>query len=627
MKNYAVECKSEAEVKELLTETKGVNNNGYIDYQFYWNRRGEGNESICFSINYKFKICGYSGREWYEDSECIIISLAELKELAEKELKVKAEREANKENIIKETISEKERETLLSEMHNLLEEYDYKCTDRALNKIIDTWAFNKADMIAAFKKHPHYLEGKFMIAFDTNIDRNIDVRGAKHFFNYYLNDVARWCKDDIPENLKKQREEEGCGLLPDKLFKLLLGDYGINTVTTKTLSSEMAEKINKVAPWAHAHEGQKTTRVVNKICTYLGYNKHPEYNREFAKYADAMSPMQIKRHTVLSLNPLDYLTMSFGNSWASCHTIDKSNKRGMPNSYEGQYSSGTVSYMLDETSSIFYTVDSNYEGNEYYTQPKINRQMFHWSRPCLVQGRLYPQDNDGCSEEYRVYREIAQKIFSELYGFPNFWHNTKGTDAASRYIYTEGTHYEDYTYYSNCNLSVIKGEEGNEKIFTVGHTPICIECGCEHDESGCINCCNIPNKFICNDCGDEINEEDVIWIDGEAYCRDCVDFCDCCEEYHRSESTWINDRHIYVCESCLEEYYSYCEFCNRYFDNDDMHYVDDDGYVCSDCFEEHFCECESCNTNVRRINAQRIGRYYYCDDCAEDVEEKTDEIA
>lgn len=626
MKKYAVECKSEAEVKELLIETKAVNNNGHVNYRFYWNEKDEGNESICFLINYKFKICDYSGREWLENNGYTIISLAELKELAEKELKAKAEREANMENIIKETISESERKTLLSEMHNLLEKYDYKYTDRALNKIIDTWAFNKADMIAAFKKHPNYLEGKFMIAFDTNIDRSLDENRAKVFFDHYLIKVAKMYINIIPEDLKKQREEDMCSILPDKLYKLLFGGR-IDRYFYKNISSEMAEEINKIAPWAHAHEGQKTTRIVNKICTYLGYNKHHEYNREFAKYADAMSPMQIKRHTVFSLNPLDYLTMSFGNSWASCHTIDKSNKRGMPNSYEGQYSSGTVSYMLDETSAIFYTIDPSYNGNEYYTQPKINRQMFHWSRPCLVQGRLYPQDNDGCSEEYRVYREIAQKIFSELYDFPNFWHNTKGTNAASRYICGEGTHYEDYTYYSNCNLSVIKGEEGNEKVFTVGHAPICIECGCEHSESECINCCNNPISLQCNGCGCEISEDDAIYIDGEAYCRDCVDYCDCCEEYHRSESTWIEDRHIYVCEHCLNEYYSCCEWCNRYYDMDDMHYVEGEGDVCPDCFEEHFCECESCNTNVRRSNAQRIGRYYYCDDCAEDVEEETDEIA
>ena len=164
------------------------------------------------------------------------------------------------------------------------------------------------------------------------------------------------------------------------------------------------------------------------------------------------------------MNPLDYLTMSFGNSWASCHTIDKTNKRRMPNSYEGMYSSGTVSYMLDKPSMVFYTVDAAYEGKDFWHEPKINRQMFHWAEDKLVQGRLYPQDNDGNGGAYTPYREIVQKIMSEIFEFPNLWTVSKGTDAASKYVVSEGTHYRDYESYSNCTLSRPKGSE-NEEYF------------------------------------------------------------------------------------------------------------------------------------------------------------------
>jgi hypothetical protein len=204
---------------------------------------------------------------------------------------------------------------------------------------------------------------------------------------------------------------------------------------------------------------------MNKLFTYLGYNKHPDYNREFAKYADALNPLVIKRHTILSLNPLDYLTMSFGNSWASCHTIDKENKRNMPNSYQGQYSSGTMSYMLDATSMVFYTVDKSYEGIEYWTQPKINRQMFHYAEDKLVQGRLYPQDNDGCQNEYTGYRNLVQEIIAQVLEVPNLWSLKIGTNAAGRYIYTRGTHYADYCYYDNCSLSTLKGSENEDLVY------------------------------------------------------------------------------------------------------------------------------------------------------------------
>ena len=87
-----------------------------------------------------------------------------------------------------------------------------------------------------------------------------------------------------------------------------------------------------------------------------------------------------------------------------------------------------------------------------------------------------------------------QKIVSDIFDFPNLWKVSRGTDAASRYIYSEGTHYTDYCNFDNCTLSRITGSE-NEDSITVGHDPICIECGDEHDTSGNINCCRDDNGY------------------------------------------------------------------------------------------------------------------------------------
>lgn len=305
--------------------------------------------------------------------------------------------------------------------------------------------------------------------------------------------------------------------------------FDLPTNTAQYIDDEIVAKLDEICPSIHAHKGQKMSRVVNKLLSYIGYDKLPDYNRMFAKYADALNPLQITRHTVLSVNPLDYLTMSFGNSWASCHTIDKENKRGMPNSYEGMYSSGTVSYMLDSPSMVFYTVDASYDGNEFWNEPKINRQMFHWGEDKLIQGRLYPQDNDGNNSVYTPYREIVQSIMSELFGFTNLWTASRGTGASAKYVVSEGTHYKDYECYDNCTLSRPKGNE-NENDITIGHDPICIDCGEEHDEQDNISCC--ANKLFCAHCGSRIDRDDVRWIDGEPYCIDCTFWCDRCKEYH-----------------------------------------------------------------------------------------------
>lgn len=488
-----------------------------------------------------------------------------------------------------------ERNYLLNSMEELLVEYDYEYSESALNDIIDEWASQKAGLIEAFKKHPNYIEGKFMIAFDADYERKIELQPSYDFSRWIRFTAIVEREGELPAEVIARMQEGEC--LPQDMFDFF---YLLASFAERVLSERTTDFINRAFPTIRAHVGQKTSRVVNKICQYLGFDKVDGYNREFAKYADSLSPMIIKRHTILSVNPLDYLTMSFGNSWASCHTIDKANKRRMPNNYSGCYSSGTISYMLDSTSMVLYTVDAGYNGNEYWTQPKINRQMFHYGEEKLVQARLYPQDNDGASDAYMPYRNIVQQIVSEIFGFPNLWTLNKGTSAASRYIDSRGTHYRDYYHYGSCTLSRVKGSE-NEDFITVGASPICIECGSRHSTENNINCCH--GSYICEDCGDRISEDDVIWIDGDPYCRDCCSYCDHCEEYHRGNSTYIPSNYRNVCDSCLEYYYTYCDECDEYVHNDDAYYIEcEDRYVCESCLHQNYFYCDDC------------GEYYPLDD-------------
>lgn len=534
---------------------------------------------------------------------------------------VEAAPEKKKEEInmelVKEIITDEERNALLENMKDLLYEYDYQYTDEALNKIIDTWATNKAELITAFKKHPNYLQGKFMIVFSHNFDRNVDVREIVNFRDWLIDlDITMAVKEFMPEDMRNHVIDYG-RKLPSEIYSFV---FSLPTNTAQYIDDEIVAKLDEICPSIHAHKGQKMSRVVNKLLSYIGYDKLPDYNRMFAKYADALNPLQITRHTVLSVNPLDYLTMSFGNSWASCHTIDKENKRGMLNGYEGMYSSGTVSYMLDSPSMVFYTVDASYNGNNFWNEPKINRQMFHWGEDKLIQGRLYPQDNDGNNSAYTPYREIVQSIMSELFGFTNLWTVSRGTGASAKYVFSEGTHYKDYECYGNCTLSRPKGSE-NENDITIGHYPICINCGEEHDVQDNISCC--AKKLFCAHCGSEIDEDDVRWIDGEPYCIDCTFWCDYCNEYHVGEGTEVRGYGT-VCEDCLEDFF-HCEECGEYVTEYYANWVESEGaYFCNDCIEDNFAPCEQCDELHRYRNMREVARRMLCPDCAEEAENETE---
>lgn len=507
-------------------------------------------------------------------------------------------------------ITVEEKKYLQDKMIDLLEEYDYSYTEDAIWDIIDTWSQRKATLIEAFKQHPNYIDGKFMIAFDTDYEREIDRDALRNFENWLWNnqyEAVLHCKN--------------AEIIKDGVFisdaRYLIGD--IRSLFSRTLNEYNVNFIKKYLPQMNPTIGTKTTRMVNKICEYLGFTKLPDYNREFAKYADALSPIKIKRHTILSVNPLDYLTMSFGNSWASCHTIDKTNKRHMPNDYSGCYSSGTVSYMLDSTSMVLYTVDASYQGDEYWNEPKITRQMFHYGEDKLVQSRLYPQTNDANGEAYTPYRNLVQEIIATVFNFPNLWTIKRGTELMCDLVDSYGTHYRDYYNFDSCVMSRRKGIE-NENHIAVGATPICVECGYGHSNSECINCCHDNSKYVCEDCGRVIeDEDDAIYIDGNYYCRDCCSYCDCCNEYHLGDSHYIRSESQYVCNYCLDEYYRYCEECEEYEDKNDCTYVESvDGYVCNNCLEEFFSLCDDCGQYYRDALTKTENGNYVCDDCLEE---------
>jgi hypothetical protein len=254
-------------------------------------------------------------------------------------------------------------------------------------------------------------------------------------------------------------------------FKRIISLFGLNGKST--LANDIADCLTQSKINATFVGGMKTSRAFNRVCSYYKVDKLPNYNKLFAQYADMVSGLKRKVKFYISLNPLDYLTMSFGNSWASCHTIDKENKRNMPSNYSGMYCGGTVSYMLDQTS--FITFVHNYT-MEHYEDGKIYRNMFHYGDGILVQGRVYPQGNDGATDLYQEFRRVVQGELAKMLGVEDDWLKRKCgcTDNTVSY----GVHYRDYLNYSGCNVSYPR--EMPDSVcnrIIIGHERICTNCG------------------------------------------------------------------------------------------------------------------------------------------------------
>lgn len=405
----------------------------------------------------------------------------------------------------------------------------------------------------------------------------------------------------------------------------------------------LVKKFNALAEHAElearAVVGQKFSKPIFKVLKELGYGTITEglgrddmASNELktsatwalfqSRFGDAVSPIRYERHTIISINPNDFLRMSIGYKWQSCHTIDKANVDEIGgDAYEGQYCGGTLSYMLDTTSFVYYTVDKHYDDNsEFSNLPKMTRQMFHIGtkeNPWFVQGRMYPQSNDyGADGEYSQYRQNVQSILTKAWGLDNQWKCSPSKDCGM--IITEGRHYDDYNCYDVCKVCYNQTEGHAEyRELTIGHEGYCITCGTKLYESGTISDCFTPDRMdreTCEECGWNGNEEYFNWVydprseEEVCVCDDCYSYCDYCDQRHPN-GAFIHP--VIDATGCTEEV---CGDAIREMENgnlDEFHWCEDEQmYVHTNCIEV-FTED---NTYYRySSNAERYD-YRYCED-------------
>lgn len=516
-------------------------------------------------------------------------------------------------------------EGILREMEEVLEERDYDYNTDALRSILNTWLERKQNLLEMLSKHPNWDAERLMVKFDTDYCREINTDQTVCMYQMLINNT----------NANNYTCTDSKGWHYSLGYDILYVMLSMNTYIPEDDASKV-EALNSMHENFRFRVGMKSTKVMRKICETFGWDKitgteydihgnlvtFNKFERVYAKYCDALCPIKVTRHTCISLNPIDFLLMSHGNSWDSCHYI------GDYSSDAGCYSSGTISYMLDEHSFIFYTVSSDFDGVEIETEPKIQRQVFGYNDSQLLQSRLYPQCNDYSAEvQYTDIRNIVQKVVADCCEKPNLWVKRKVGNNVKKGRYA--TVYDDWYHFSNlCSVSVLKEVAESEHIpLVMGAQPMCIECGNYHTTDNNINCCYKEYHCVC--CGEELNEDDVRWVGDNPCCSDCATYCDECEHYdYESNVRWVERYDRYVCDDCLERYYRWCDECESYVLKEECTYVESvNGYICDDCLEEYFEKCAECgeyhlkHEMIDVVDDETGEIKLYCVNCHEKAEE------
>lgn len=122
----------------------------------------------------------------------------------------------------------------------------------------------------------------------------------------------------------------------------------------------------------------------------------------------------------------------------------------------------------------------------------------------------------------------------------------------------------------------------------IGHNGFCFYCGKTllHGERGVV--CNECSRLMrCEECGTVVEKGYGVSIDGEQYCRLCVETCDQCgDNVARSKRHAVHpslSEEMHVCGRCKEQDYFLCAGCNEHHHNTDQHKQDEQVY-CSACF-------------------------------------------
>lgn len=296
-----------------------------------------------------------------------------------------------------------------------------------------------------------------------------EFRFAINCFNRYASPVVNQSLHDsiITHNANIKIAE---GTKTSRAFNKVCHAYGVDSVAKGievkiasgakfTDGSEVPNEAISANHNVKSVDGNEVTLTNLKKTIDKKYLSNVKYNKLFAEYADMVTEAKRNIKFYISVNPIDYLTMSVGRSWTSCHA------------FGGGYFGGTVSYMLDHVSIITFVHDE--VPSDFASEGKIYRNMFHYKDGTLLQSRVYPQGNDGCTDLYEEFRKIMQKEMADMLGVNNNWDRVAEREVQ---INSVGNHYKDYRYFRNgINMSKVHGTNCRQML--IGHTNICPNCG------------------------------------------------------------------------------------------------------------------------------------------------------
>lgn len=297
-------------------------------------------------------------------------------------------------------------------------------------------------------------------------------------------------------------------------------------ILTKNKYTESAAKITFTnGKTISVPNGCKPLRILAKIAAE--YGKEELFEQFRIDHSMVLNKKELHGELVLSIHPLDYMTMSDNESnWSSCMSWEDA----------GCYRRGTVEMMNSPMAVVAYLKsdkDMALPGGFYWSNKKW-RELILFQDDFITNVKAYPyRSSELSSLAIEMLADLAKENLGWQYDegtvsyhpFEKFDYNEK------RYCLTFETEamYNDMDSGVRC-LVKMRPElpEGTYDTFYSGESE-CMHCGAvgdfsDYDEAEgnlvCNECCP---TYYCADCGERVYEDDVYEVDGNFLCSYCYE--------------------------------------------------------------------------------------------------------
>ena len=375
-----------------------------------------------------------------------------------------------------------------------------------------------------------------------------------------------------------------------------------NQLFTNRVAKEFSYR-NKDGKVIKVPEGAKVMRVLQKIAKEFDLPDFEIFRNHISRITEIRKS---KIKFTLSIHPLDYMTMSDNaNGWESCMNWTQG---------PGSYRVGTIEMMNSPMVVVAYiTTKPYYPANtsiEWTSKSWRELIIVHPNTICSV--KSYPYYNIAFDKalvnwladlveektEWRYNRKKPQESL-ESRSYIEAWQDKDDKDNHFLLHFETNEMYNDFGNTDNYGIFSINPPDNKYHTFTINYSGLmtCMCCGESNyysDDTEAVICEDCEPSIYCYCCGERVNANDAIEVDGEWVCEDCYNDlhrCMCCEDAHFEDDLTL----MFV----------------GHIDNQTINIDYDEHYICSECLANKEFLKYLGNTNIRAETIRLDGSPYY----------------